>query len=249
MPNRKNYRAGQGNQLVAALPKKDREQLLKQCEVVSLELKAILYEMDEPIRYVYFPLDGVMSIVSILEDGTLQEVGTVGKEGMVGLPVFLGAERVPFRMFAQVAGDALRMEAAAFRKQLEKSDALRALLQLYVNAMFTQLGQSVVCNRLHSIEERSSRWLLMTRDRVGSNQFQLTQEFLAQMLGVRRASVSQVAAKFREEGLIEYERGVIRILKPKALEARGCECYRIVKDEYDRLIGEHYRADKGRKRN
>jgi CRP-like cAMP-binding protein len=225
-----------GNRLIDALPSKDRERLLAKTEEVQLELRESLYTPDEPIRYVYFPLTFVASMVSDLGNGGSLEVGTVGNEGMVGIPVFLGTTRVPFRMFAQVAGEALQMEAAALHEEVEQSERLRELLNAYVQAFFTQLSQSVVCNRFHTIEQRFCRWVLMTRDRVGSDTFPLTQDFIGQMLGVRRASVHEVAAKAREEGLLDYNRGVIHILDSRKLKARACECYQIVKDEYDRLL-------------
>ncbi len=163
------------------------------------------------------------------------EVGTVGNEGMVGLPVFLGRESVPLETFCQVPGRAVRMRSEVLRTEVHPGDKLHGLLRRFTQATFVFAARSSACNRLHSVGQRASRWLLHTHDRVGSDEFPLTQEFLALMLGVRRASVSGVAGDFREAGLISYSRGTIRVLDRIGLEARSCECYRIIREEFDRL--------------
>ena len=176
-------------------------------------------------------------MITELQDGTIIEIATVGNEGMIGLPVFLGGDTIPGQAIVQVPGEALRIESATFRKIALNSEPLRRLLEHYTQALFVFVSQSVACNRVHDISQRCARWLLLTQDRVGSNQFFLTQEFLAQMLGVRRASVSEVASIFQQDGIITYTRGEITILDREALEACTCECYRIVRDEFVRVVG------------
>ena len=224
------------NRLLAALPKSEYSRLLPHLETVSLEFKQVFYEPNQPIEYVYFPNNGVVSLVNIMEDGATVEVATVGNEGMIGLPVFLGANTIPSKAFSQVPGDAMRIRADVFKDLVNQGSPLHNLLQLYTQALFNLVAQSAACNRLHSIEERFCRWMLMTTDRVGKDQFPLTQEFLAQMLGVRRASVSVVAAIIQKAGLIQYSRGKMTILDREGLESSSCECYRLVKQEFDRLL-------------
>lgn len=178
-----------------------------------------------------------MSLVIEMQNGGTVEVGTVGNEGMVGTPVFLGAERSPTKAFCQVPGECSRMPTAAFKKELAEADGiLRQLISRYAQAMINQISQSVACNHLHSVEERTCRWLLMTHDRVGSDDFLLTQEFLAQMLGVRRSSVTVAAGLLEKAGLITYKRGRITVLDRERLEQASCECYQVVRREYDRLL-------------
>lgn len=206
-------------------------------EPVSLDLKKVLYAPNEPIDHVYFVNKGVVSLVNIMENGEIVEIATVGNEGMVGLPVFLGSDTIPGKAFAQVPGDGMRMKANVFKDKVTPGSPLHNLLQRYTQALFNQIAQSAACNRAHSIEERFCRWLLMTRDRVDSDTFPLTQEFLAHMLGVRRASVNTVASIIQKAGLIQYSRGKMKILDRVGLEASACECYGIVKAEFDRLVG------------
>ena len=226
-----------GNRLLAALPAREFKRLQPHLERVALEFKQILFEVDVPIQHVFFPEDAVISILGVMPDGSAVEVATAGREGMVGLPVFLGSTSAFAQAFAQVPGHAWRMSAGALREHSQRSGgALRALLERYTQALFTQVSQGSACNRLHSLEERCARWLLMTRDRVGADAFPLTQQFLSQMLGVRRAGVSEVASTLQDEGLIRYSRGTLRILDPKGLEASACECYGIIRREFDRLL-------------
>jgi CRP-like cAMP-binding protein len=172
-----------------------------------------------------------------MADGRAVEFGTVGNEGMIGLPLFLGADRSPHRAFTQVPGDALRMRAEDFREEMGRQGQLAGLLRRYNQALMNQMAYSVACNRLHSVEERMCRWLLMTHDRVGADRFPMTQEFLAQMLGVRRPSVTVVAGVLQKAGLIAYARGWVVILDRAGLEAASCECYRVVRDDFERLLG------------
>lgn len=225
------------NGLLAALPKEEYERLVANMETVSLKLKQSAYEYNQPIEYVYFIKNGVVSLLNVMEDGKEVEVATIGNEGMVGLPVFLGSEKIPGRAFCQVPGDALRMKANVFKDKVTPGTRLHELLQRYTQALFNQIAQAAACNTLHSVEERMCRWLLMTQDRVGKDDFPLTQEFLGQMLGVRRPTVSMTASILQKAGLIRYSRGGITILDREGLEASSCECYEIIKREFDRLVG------------
>jgi len=224
------------NQLLSALPIEEYDRLLPYLEAVSLIPKQIIYAPNEPIEYVYFPNSGIISLVNLTEDGGTVEAATVGNEGMAGIPVFLGADRMPGQAISQVVGNALRMKADVFKYEVTPDTSLYNLLLRYTQALLNQISQSVACNCLHSVERRCCRWLLMCHDRVRSDQFTLTQELLSQMLGVRRASVSEVAATLQKEGLIRYNRGKITIRDRLGLEATACECYRVVKEEFERLL-------------
>lgn len=224
------------NRLLSALPSSEYDRLLPYLEPVSLANKRIIYAPNEPIKYVYFPNSGVVSLVNLTEDGGTVEAATVGNEGMVGIPVLLGADKMLGQAIAQIAGDAMRMKVDVFKREVPPGSLLHNLLLRYTQALINLISQSVACNCRHSVEERCCRWLLLCQDRVQSNQFFLTQEFLAQMLGVRRASVSVVASILQRAGLISYSRGQMTILNRQGLAAASCECYRIVKDEFDRLL-------------
>lgn len=224
------------NALLAALPPDEAARLRDRLEPVSVGIKDLIYEPNGPITHVHFPLSGVFSLVVEMADGLSVEVATVGNEGLVGLPVFLGAESSPHRAFAQVPGDSLRLPADTFRAELARNGPLHAVLRRYNQALMNQISYSVACNRLHSVEERMCRWLLMTQDRVGADQFLLTQEFFAQMLGVRRPSVTVVAGVLQKAGIIAYARGRVTVLDRERLEASSCECYQVVRDEFDRLL-------------
>src|SRR6202049_2551735 len=223
------------NRLWATLPRDEYRRLRPHLEKVSLPLKEILYEANGPIPHVFFPLNGVVSLVIIMEGDFSLEVGTIGNEGLVGTPVFLGSESSPTRAISQVPGEALRMETKVFQAEMKLGGPLYGLVQRYTQAMINQISQSTVCNHRHSVQQRMCRWLLMSHDRVGTDEFQLTQEFLAQMLGVRRPSVSAVAGILQKAGLISYHRGRITVLDRMGLEAASCECYRVVTKQLDRL--------------
>ena len=224
-----------GNRLLTRLPRRDLQQLLPKLERVSLGLRDVLYRPEKPIDHVYFVEDGVVSLVSGLADGSAVEVGTVGNEGMVGLPVFFGATSSPLRAFAQVPGQALKLKTSDFRREVENGNALRYAINRYAQALFTQLSQSVACNRRHPVEQRCARWLLTTADRVTDKRFKLTQEFLAQMLGIRRASVNPVLQKFQKEQMLRYSMGEMEITNRRKLESVACECYQIIRNEYEKL--------------
>ena len=225
------------NRVLGALPKADYERIMAQTERVVLETRQLAYDVNKPIKFVYFPLTGVFSLITFMKDGEGVEVATIGNEGMVGLPLFLGVDRTSGKALTQVPGDSLRMTAAAFKKEISRHGPLTQTLQLYTQALMVQISQGMACNGKHSLRQRCARWLLMTQDRVGSETFPLSQEFLALMLGVRRTGVSKVATELKEAGLIQYSRGVIQILKRKELEDASCECYLVIKKEFDRLLG------------
>jgi CRP-like cAMP-binding protein len=229
-------RGDRGNRLLDALPAAERQRLLDRMQPVELDLREPVYEPGKAIEHVYFPLTTVISMLAVMDDGQAVEVATMGNEGMAGLPVFLGATTSPDRAFAQIAGRALRMPAGEFRDLANGAGAIQALLQRYTQAFFVQLAQGAACNRLHSVPQRLARWLLMTHDRVGRDEFPLTQEFMAQMLAVRRATVTEAAGRLQQDGLITYGRGIITIVDRPGLEATSCECYRIITEEHARLL-------------
>ncbi|MFN2566813.1 MAG: Crp/Fnr family transcriptional regulator [Gemmatimonadaceae bacterium] len=224
------------NRILAALPRTQLARLAPSLERVALETGEVLFDPDRPIKYVYFPEDCVASIVGIMADGSAVETATVGREGMVGLPIFLGDGRTSLQAFCQVAGEALRMDARKFRQELARGERLPALLGRYTQALIVQIGQSSACNRLHPLRQRCARWLLQTRDRVRSDTFALTHQFLSQMLGVRRTTVTELAGEFEREGLIKNHYGRIVVLDRDGLERTACECYGIIQREFERLL-------------
>jgi CRP-like cAMP-binding protein len=223
------------NRVLASLSREMKVQLLPKMEKTALSIRQLLYEAHQPIRDTYFPLSGVVSLLVGLKSGQTVEVATIGNEGVVGTPLFFGAERGALNAVCQVAGQALKMRADHFQRSLDAPE-FRAGVRRYAHALFDQMAQTTACNHVHSVQQRMCRWLLMTHDRVGSDQFQLTQELLAQMLGVRRPSVTVAAGALQKAGLIRYQRGRIRIIDRAGLEARACECYKTVREEFDRLI-------------
>jgi CRP-like cAMP-binding protein len=226
---------GRENFILGALPDEEYARLRERLEPVDLDLKQMIYETDQPIRHAYFPTSAVLSMISQVDGAAAVEVATIGREGMAGLPVFLGVGASPNTIFAQIPGVALRMRAEQLRDVLAGDGALHRQLHRYIQATMVQLSQNVACNRLHSTEERAARWLLMTADRVGAERFPLTQDFLAQMLGVRRATVSITAGLLHNAGLISYKRGVITVDDRAGLEDAACDCYGIVRDEFQEL--------------
>jgi CRP-like cAMP-binding protein len=224
------------NRLLDALDRFTRETLAPDLKLVQLGIKDSVYKPGQPIHNVYFPLSGVVSLLASTETGPPIEVATIGNEGMAGLPLFLGTDRSPGSCFCQVPGSALKMSAAAFRAAAKENGVFTQILHRYTQALMVQISQSTACNRKHSIRERCARWLLLTHDRVGKNNFLLTQEFLGEMLGVRRASVGVVVASLQRSRLLRYSRGRITILDRRGLESVSCVCYSIVRKEYDRLL-------------
>lgn len=223
------------NRLLAALPKKDYQRLLPELERVPLAFGDILYEPGDTIGHVYFPESGIISLLARVESQKVLEVGIVGNEGVAGLPVVLGVRVSLNRGLVQSAGTAMRMKAAALRKEFKQDGALQRLLHRYLHSLLTQISQSAVCNRFHMVDARLARWLLMTHDRVGSDEFRLTQELLSNMLGVRREAVSKAAGALQKSGFVNYSRGHITMLNRAGLEATACQCYQIIKDDSDHL--------------
>jgi CRP-like cAMP-binding protein len=225
------------NRVLATLPGADYRRFAAKLEPVIFRKAQCLHEPDRPISHVYFPRTGVASIVTRMSEGGTIEVATIGNEGVVGLPAYLGDGRSSMEVFVQIPGEAARLSAASFRQELRSLSALRRVIRRYTQALLTQLGQSAACNRVHPMWERCARWLLMSHDRVPGDELLLTQEFLAEMLGVRRAGVTETVGKLRRSKLITTSRGRIRIVDRKALERTACECYHIIRSEHEHLVG------------
>jgi len=213
------------NRLLAALPEEDYQRILPSLEPISLKIRDDLYELNEIIQYVYFPMSGMASILVSMGDGTMSEAGIVGNEGMIGLPVFLGAEKTPTKSFIRLPGTEIR-----------RNGALVSILQRYTLAYQTMLAQNSACNSQHKISQRCARWLLLTHDRVGKDQFELTQEFLGQMLGVRREGVNSAMRTLQTTHAIHYSRGMMTIVDRAKVEQAVCECYGIITREYDHML-------------
>lgn len=232
------HRDRRTNRLLSLLSDHDYERLRPHLSPAVLEYRKSLYEASRPIEQVYFPVDGVASLVITTADGASAEVGTIGNEGMVGLPICLGDRDSPSSVYVQVPGMGLQMDAGIFRRELDQNRTLNLVMLRYAHAFFNQVAQSAACVHLHRVEQRCCRWLLMTRDRMPAGEFLLTQEFLGMMLGVRRTTVTEVMGALQKAGLIRYRRGHVSILDPEALRLRACECYDISKLEFDRLLGD-----------
>jgi CRP-like cAMP-binding protein len=225
------------NRLLGLLPPRDYKRLRPHLQRIPLEYRDSLYRAHKPLGFVYFIETGVGSLVNTMANGQAAEVGTIGNEGVVGLPLLLGDDRALTSVYIQVPGVDLRMKATLFKKELERSASMRAVMLRYAHAFFNQVAQSAACNQFHSLQQRCCRWLLMTHDRMQSDAFLLTQEFLAMMLGVQRTGVSAAAGGLQRAGLIRYKRGNVTILDRRGLIKRSCECYGVSKKEFDRLLG------------
>jgi CRP-like cAMP-binding protein len=223
-------RAAIHNSLLAAVPRKEYRRLLDVLEPVTFTFGEVLYEPGDAIRHVYFPGICLVSLLTLVDDHLALEVGMVGREGMVGIPLALGVGVSPIRALVQGAGAAMRMKSAPFLKELRQNLHLQHALYRYTHTLMAQVAQTAACNRFHMVEERLARWLLMTRDRVQSNEFQLTQEFLSHMLGVRRVGVTKAAGQLQKRNLIEYSRGNISVVDGQGLEAASCSCYQAARD-------------------
>jgi CRP-like cAMP-binding protein len=206
-------------------------------ERVSFALGEVIYESGGQQSHIYFPTTAIISLLYMMENGSSAEMGVAGKEGLVGIALFMGGETAPNRAVVQSAGEALRMKTKVLQEEFGRGGAFQRLLLRYTQAMMTQMSQTAVCNRLHTVEQQLCRWLLLSRDRLNTDELVMTQELIANMLGVRREGVTHAAGRLQETGLISYVRGRITILDRSGLEATVCECYRVVKDEYDRLLG------------
>ncbi|MCJ8279815.1 MAG: Crp/Fnr family transcriptional regulator [Rivularia sp. ALOHA_DT_140] len=225
------------NQLLMALPPGEYKRLIPYLEPVSLVLGKIIYEPGQPTKEVYFPSGAMISLVSMMKDGSTTEIGLVGKEGMVGLPVLLGGNITTNRAIVQVEGNAVKMDASVLKSEFERGEQLQKKLLLYTQARLTQISQIAACKSHHLIEERLARWLLSVNDCVNKPELPLTQKFISEMLGVRRASVTEAAIALQKAGYISYSRGQITILKRKELEEAACECYSLIHKEFKRLLG------------
>ena len=230
-PTATNPRAPAVNRLLASLPRKEYQRLLPELEQVTLPFGEVVYEPGERIRHVYFPNESIVSLLTEVADRSTLEIGIIGNEGMAGISVFMDMDTSPYRAIVQGAGTAGRMKAAALRKEAGLGGSLHRLLHRYAHSLLTQVSQSAACNRFHMVDARLARWLLMTSDRLGKKEFRLTQDFLANMLGVRREGVNKAAGALQKDELIIYSRGQIRILDRAGLEATTCVCYEIMKDE------------------
>jgi CRP-like cAMP-binding protein len=224
------------NHLLASLPAADYERLLPELELVLMPLGWAVYESGGHQGYVYFPTNSIVSLLYVMENGASAEMAVTGNEGLVGIALFMGGETTPSRAVVQSAGHAYRLKAAVLRREFEHGGALQHLLLRYTQALITQMAQTAVCNRHHSVEQQLCRWLLLSMDRLPGNELRMTQELIANMLGVRREGVTEAAGKLQEAGLIHYSRGHITVLDRPKLETQVCECYAVVKREVDRLL-------------
>ena len=224
------------NRLLAALPADVYARLKPDLELVSLALGEVIYEAHDALSHVYFPTTAIVSLLYTMENGASAEMGVVGCDGVVGIAVFMGGDTTPNRAVVQSAGDAGRLALKPFRDEFRRTGELHRMLLLYTQALLTQMSQTAVCNRLHSVEQQLCRWLLLSHDRLESNELIMTQELIANMLGVRREGVSVAAHRLQKAGLIRYKRGHITIIDRPGMERRVCECYQVVKAECDRLL-------------
>jgi CRP-like cAMP-binding protein len=225
------------NRLLAALPEAERQRLTPQLQHVSFALGEVVYEFSGHLDYVYFPTTAIVSLLYTMENGSSAEMGLTGNDGVVGIALFMGGGTMPNRAVVQSAGDALRMKAAVLQDEFAHGGEFQKLLLRYTQALITQISQTAVCNRLHSVEQQLCRWLLLSHDRLQVDELIMTQELIADMLGVRREGVTVAAGRLQDAGGISYVRGHIQILDREKLEATVCECYRVVKDEFHRLLG------------
>lgn len=225
------------NQLLAALSVEGRERLSPHMELITLPLGEVLYEAGGHIKYVYFPTTSIVSLLYTTHNGTSAEIGMVGFEGMVGIALFMGGDTMPNEAVVRSAGVALRMRADVMRTELARGEVFQGVLLRYMQAFFTQVSTVSACIRLHPVEQQLRCMLLLSHDRSRSNEMAMTHELIAKMMGVRRKSITMAAGRLQERGLISYVRGTVTVLDRQGLEAEVCECYRVVKDEYDRLLG------------
>ena len=222
---------------MARLPQDEYERLRPHLEPVSFALGEVIYESGGQQSHIYFPTTAIISLLYLMENGSSAEIGVAGHEGLVGVALFMGGDSVPNRAVVQSAGTAFRMRTKVLQEEFARAGVFQSLLLRYTQALMTQMSQTAVCNRLHTIEQQLCRWLLLSHDRLDTDELIMTQELIANMLGVRREGVTHAAGRLQEKGLISYVRGRITVLDRAGLEASVCECYKVVKDEYDRLLG------------
>ena len=225
------------NHLLAALPPAEFDRIAPRLEGVSLKLAEVLYESGDQMTHVYFPTTAIISLLYIMENGATAEIGIAGSNGLVGIALFMGGDTTSNRAIVQSGGDAVRMKARDVQDAFSLGGVFQSVLLRYTQSLITQISQTAVCNRLHSVEQQLCRWLLINHDQLQTDKLVMTHELIANMLGVRREGVSLAAHRLQEKGLIEYSRGTITILDRKGLESEVCECYKVVIDEYDRLLG------------
>jgi CRP-like cAMP-binding protein len=224
------------NHILGALPDAEYERLLPHLELVPMRLGEVLYESGGALRHAYFPTTCIVSLLYVMENGASAEIAVVGKEGLIGIALFMGGGTMPNRAVVQSAGYAYRLHGPLIQREFDHFGPLLRLLLRYTQALITQMAQTAVCNRHHSVDQQLCRWLLLSLDRLPGNELTMTQELIANMLGVRREGVNEAAGKLQRAGLIDYSRGHITVLDRPGLEARVCECYQVVKTEFDRLL-------------
>jgi CRP-like cAMP-binding protein len=224
------------NRILAALPGAERERLLPLLERAQMPLGKVLYESGSRLDHVYFPATAIVSLLYVMADGASAEIAVVGNDGMVGVALFMGGETTPSRAVVQSAGVAYRLAGKALKEEFRRGGTMQHLLLRYTQALLTQMAQTAVCNRHHSVDQQLCRWLLLSLDRLASNELRMTQELISNMLGVRREGVTEAAGKLQAAGIIRYSRGHIVVLDRPALEAQSCECYAVVRQECDRLM-------------
>lgn len=224
------------NHLLDALPEEVLENFKPHLELVEMKLGDVLYESGEKLKHVYFPTTSIVSLLYVMEDGASAEIAVVGNEGILGVSLFMGGDTTPSRAIVQSAGYGYRLRAPLLKDEFNRNGPMMRLLLRYTQALITQMSQTAVCNRHHTIEQQLCRWLLLSLDRLASDELVMTQELIANMLGVRREGVTESAGRLQREGLIDYSRGHIKVRNRTGLEARSCECYKVVKDEFDRLL-------------
>jgi CRP-like cAMP-binding protein len=224
------------NRLIAALPPAEAERWLPRLESVDMPLGSVLYESGGTLRHVYFPTTSIVSLLYVMENGASAEIAVVGNEGIVGVSLFMGGESTPSRAVVQSAGHGFRLQADTMKREFDRAGPVLHLFLRYTQALITQMAQTAVCNRRHTLDQQLCRWLLLSLDRLPGNELVMTQELIANMLGVRREGVTEGALKLQHAGLISYTRGHITVLDREGLEGRSCECYTVVKKEYDRLL-------------
>jgi len=233
MPDERNFNE---NHLLAVLPEAERARMVPHLLLVDMPLGHVVYESGDRLDHVYFPTTSIVSLLYVMEDDASAEIAIVGKEGLIGIALFMGGETMPNRAVVQCAGQAYRLDARILKEEFQRAGVVQRLLLRYTQALITQMAQTAVCNRHHSIDQQLCRWLLLSLDCLGSNELRMTQELIGKMLGVRRAGVTAAAMKLQNAGLIRYANGHIQVLDRPKLEKRVCECYAVVKREFDRLL-------------
>lgn len=224
------------NHLLDALLQTEYDRIASDLEYVEMPLGEVIYESGELLQHVYFPIDSIISMLYVMEDGASAEIAVVGNEGILGISIFMGGETTPSRAVVQSAGYGYKLKAQLLKNEFNRAGPVMRLLLRYTQALITQMSQTAVCNRHHTIEQQLCRWLLLSLDRLTSDELSMTQELIANMLGVRREGVTEAAGKLQRAGLIDYRRGRIKVLNRPAIEARVCECYQVVKTEFDRSL-------------